>query len=115
VSIDDMIAATDDGVLVTGDGSWSIDHQRYNFQFGGQMFYAVKSGKIAGALRDVAYQSNTVDLWHACDMIDGARNLALHGTLVDGKGEPAQSNPVSHGCPPARFRNVNVLSTGKRA
>ena len=111
VSIDDIVAATDDGVLVTGDGSWSIDHQRYNFQFGGQMFYAIKGGKIAGALRDVAYQSNTIDFWHSCDMIGGAKHFTLHGSLVDGKGEPAQSNPVSHGCAPARFRGVNVINT----
>jgi TldD protein len=114
VSLEDMIAATDDGILVSGDGSWSIDHQRYNFQFGGQMFYAVKGGKIAGALRDVAYQSNTVDFWHSCDMVGGARHFELHGSLVDGKGEPAQSNPVSHGCPPARFRNINVLDTKRQ-
>ncbi|HEY1960020.1 MAG TPA: TldD/PmbA family protein [Polyangiaceae bacterium] len=111
VSIDDLVAGVDDGVLITGDGSWSIDHQRYNFQFGGQMFHAIRSGKIAGALRDVAYQSNTIDFWHACDAIGGARHFALHGTLVDGKGEPQQSNPVSHGCPPARFRGVRVLDT----
>lgn len=114
VSLEDIIAATDDGILISGDGSWSIDHQRYNFQFGGQMFYAVKGGKIAGALRDVAYQSNTVDFWHSCDMIGGARHFELFGSLVDGKGEPAQSNPVSHGCPPARFRNVNVLDTKRQ-
>jgi TldD protein len=111
VSLEDMIAATDDGVLVLGDGSWSIDHQRYNFQFGGQMFYAIKGGKLAGALRDVAYHSNTIDFWHACDMLGGARHVELHGSLVDGKGEPAQSNPVSHGCPPARFSGIDVLST----
>jgi TldD protein len=111
VSLDDIVAATDDGVLVSGDGSWSIDHQRYNFQFGGQMFHAIKGGKIVGALRDVAYQSNTVDFWHSCDMIGGARHFTLHGSLVDGKGEPAQSNPVSHGCAPTRFRGVNVINT----
>jgi len=110
-SIEDMIAATDDGVLIFGDGSWSIDHQRYNFQFGGQMFYEIKSGKISRALRDVAYQSNTIEFWHACDMIGSAKHFELHGSLVDGKGEPPQSNAVSHGCSPARFRNVNVLST----
>jgi TldD protein len=113
VSIDDMIAATDDGVLVSGDGSWSIDHQRYNFQFGGQTFHEIKKGKITGALRDVAYQSNTIEFWHACDMIGGAKHFSLHGSLVDGKGEPPQSNAVSHGCAPARFRDVNVITTKK--
>ncbi len=113
-SLDDIIAATDDGILVSGDGSWSIDHQRYNFQFSGQMFHEIKGGKIAGPLRDVAYQSNTIEFWHSCDMLGGANSWTLHGSLVDGKGEPAQSNAVSHGCPPARFRNVNVASTRRK-
>ncbi len=108
----DMIAATDDGVLIFGDGSWSIDQQRYNFQFGGQMFFEIKKGKIAHALRDVAYQSNTLEFWKSCDLLGGKEGWELHGTLYDGKGEPGQSNPVSHGCPPARFRDVNVLDTG---
>ncbi len=115
VSLEDLIAGVDDGVLVSGDGSWSIDHQRYNFQFGGQTFHAIRGGKLAGALRDVAYQSNTIDFWHACDAVGGARHVELHGTMVDGKGEPEQSNPVSHGCPPARFRGIQVLDTsGKK-
>ena len=111
ISLDDIVAATDDGVLVTGNGSWSIDHQRYNFQFGGQMFFEVKKGKIAGPLRDVAYQSNTPEFWASCDMIGGPKSWELHGALNDGKGEPMQINAVGHGCPPARFRQVNVLNT----
>ena len=114
-SLDDLVAATDDAILITGDGSWSIDHQRYNFQFGGQMFWDVKKGKIVGPLRDVAYQSNTLDFWAGCDMIGGSRAWTLHGAMQDGKGEPGQSNPVSHGCPPARFRQVNVINTGASA
>jgi TldD protein len=113
-SLDDIVAATDDGVLITGDGSWSIDHQRYNFQFSGQMFYAIKGGKIAGTLKDVAYQSNSLEFWNSCDMIGGEKAWQLHGTLWDGKGEPGQSNAVSHGCPPARFRGVNVLNVNAR-
>ncbi|MBS2014948.1 MAG: TldD/PmbA family protein [Deltaproteobacteria bacterium] len=113
-TLDDIVAATDDGVLVTGNGSWSIDHQRYNFQFSGQMFYAVKNGKIAGTLRDVAYQSNSLEFWRSCDMIGGAKTWELHGTLWDGKGEPGQANAVSHGCPPARFRNVDILDVNAR-
>jgi TldD protein len=113
--LDDLVSATDDGILVTGNGSWSIDHQRYNFQFGGQMFYEIKGGKIAGTLRDVAYQSNTIDFWKSCDLLGGPESFELHGTLYDGKGEPVQSNAVSHGCPPARFRGVNVLNTRSKA
>jgi TldD protein len=114
LSQDDLVAATDDGILIVGDGSFSIDQQRYNFQFGGQMFYAIKAGKIAGTLRDVAYQANTVEFWNSCDLIGGAKAWSLHGTMRDGKGQPSQSNPVSHGCPPARFRGVNVLNTNAR-
>lgn len=113
-TLDDIIAATEDGVLVIGTGSWSIDHQRYNFQFGGQTFKEVKKGKVVRALRDVAYQSNTVEFWNSCDLIGDARSWELHGSFDDGKGEPSQSNAVSHGCPPARFRGVNILNTNTR-
>ena len=112
--LEDIIAATDDGVLVTGNGSWSIDHQRYNFQFSGQMFHEVKGGKITRSLRDVAYQSNSLEFWKACDMVGGERSWELHGTLWDGKGEPGQSNAVSHGCPPARFHQVDILNVNAR-
>jgi TldD protein len=110
-SIDDIVAATDDAILITGDGSWSIDHQRYNFQFGGQMFWDVKKGKVVGPLRDVAYQSNTLDLWNGCTLMGGQKSWEMYGALHDGKGEPGQSNAVSHGCPPARFSQVNVINT----
>ncbi len=110
--LEDIIAQTDDGVLITGNGSWSIDHQRYNFQFSGQMFHEVKKGKVTGPLRDVAYQSNSLEFWSSCDMIGGPSTWQLNGTLHDGKGEPPQSNAVSHGCPPARFRGVQILNTG---
>lgn len=113
-TLNDLVAATEDGVLITGNGSWSIDHQRYNFQFSGQMFYAVKKGQLAGVLRDVAYQSNSLEFWRSCDMIGGPKSWELHGTLWDGKGEPSQSNAVSHGCPPARFRGVDILNVNAR-
>src|SRR5262249_28062523 len=98
LGVADLIAGTDDGIYITGDGSWSIDHQRYNFQFGGQMFYEVKKGKVTRTLKDVAYQANTLSFWHACDAIGGAKEWQLGGALHDGKGEPMQSNAVSHGC-----------------
>src|SRR5262249_53754424 len=87
-SQDEMVAATDDGVLVVGSGSWSIDHQRYNFQFGSQMAYEIRGGKITHAVRDFAYQSNSVEFWNACDLVGGAREWELGGALHDGKGEP---------------------------
>ncbi|MCA2977963.1 MAG: TldD/PmbA family protein, partial [Myxococcaceae bacterium] len=111
LGVKDLIAATDDGVYVRGDGSWSIDHQRYNFQFTGQMFYEVKKGKVTRALRDVAYQSNTLEFWSACDLIGGPSEWRLGSAFDDGKGEPVQSNPVSHGCPPTRFKKISVLNT----
>ena len=114
LSLEDLIAATDDGIYVSGAGSWSIDHQRYNFQFGGQMFYEIKRGRVQRVLRDVAYQANSVQFWNACDLLGGARSWQLHGSLNDGKGEPSQSNAVSHGCPPARFRKINILNTNAR-
>jgi TldD protein len=111
LSLDDLIADTEDAILIKGSGSWSIDHQRYNFQFGGQLFYEVKNGKVARMINDVAYQSRTPDFWQACDAICDESEYYVGGTFGDGKGEPSQSNPVSHGCSPARFRKVNVLNT----
>jgi TldD protein len=108
-----MIAATDDGVFVKGDSSYSIDHQRYNFQFSGQTFWEVKNGKITTQLRDVAYQSNTPEFWKSLDMLGGKSTYQLGGAFGDGKGQPVQSNSVSHGCPVARFAKVNILNTAR--
>src|SRR4051794_22354319 len=111
LSLDDLVAATERGIVVKNRGSWSIDHQRYNFQFSGQAFYEVRGGRIVGMLRDVAYQSNTPVFWNAMDMIGGRSAYWMGGTFNDGKGEPSQSSSVSHGCVPARFRNVTILNT----
>jgi TldD protein len=113
VSENDIIGATDDGVLIKGDGSYSIDHQRYNFQFSGQTFWEVKNGRITTQLRDVAYQSNTPEFWKSCDMVGGRFTYILGGAFNDGKGQPGQINAVSHGCPVARFARVNVLNTAR--
>lgn len=109
----DIISATDDGVLIKGDGSYSIDHQRYNFQFSGQTFWEVKGGRVTTQLRDLAYQSNTPDFWKACDMLGGRSTYLLGGAFYDGKGQPGQINAVSHGCPVARFARVNILNTAQ--
>ena len=111
VSLDDLVGGVERGILIYGDGSWSIDQQRYNFQFGGQTFWEISKGKVAGMLRDVAYQSRTTDFWGACDGIGGQATYQLNGAFNDGKGEPTQSSIVSHGCPVARIRQVNVLNT----
>ena len=114
-SWEDLIAATDRGIAIIGDGSFSIDQQRYNAQFGGQVFYEIRGGKIVGMLKDVAYQLRTPEFWNSMDMIGGRDSYMLGGAFNDGKGQPSQSNAVSHGCVPARFRNVNVINTGRRA
>jgi TldD protein len=111
LTLDDIVAATTRGIVIKNRGSWSIDHQRYNFQFSGQAFYEVRDGKITGMLRDVAYQSSTPVFWNAMDMIGGPSSYWLGGSFNDGKGEPSQSSSVSHGCVPARFRNVTILNT----
>jgi TldD protein len=112
---DDIIAATDRGIAIEGDGSFSIDQQRYNAQFGGQVFHEIKGGKIVGQLKDVAYQIRTPDFWNSMDMIGGQKSYFKGGAFNDGKGQPPQSNAVSHGCVPSRFRNVNVINTGRKA
>jgi len=114
VSLDDLLADVKNGILIYGDGSWSIDQQRYNFQFGGQTFWEIKDGKKGAMLRDVAYQSRTPDFWGACDAVAGETTYELNGAFNDGKGEPGQANAVSHGCPAARFRQINVLNTAPR-
>ena len=114
-SYEDLIAATDRGIAIFGDGSFSIDQQRYNAQFGGQLFYEIKGGKIVGMLKDVAYQMRTPEFWGGMDMIGGKKSYMLGGAFNDGKGQPAQSNATSHGCVPARFRGINVINTGRSA
>ncbi len=114
-SFEDLIAATDRGIAIIGDGSFSIDQQRYNAQFGGQVFYEIRNGKLNGMLKDVAYQMRTPDFWNSMDMIGGKKSYQLNGSFFDGKGQPPQINAVSHGSPPARFRNINVINTGRKA
>jgi TldD protein len=114
-SFEDLIAATDKGIAIIGDGSFSIDQQRYNAQFGGQVFHEIKGGKIVGQLKDVAYQMRTPDFWNAMDMIGGKKSYEFGGSFFDGKGQPGQINAVSHGAVPARFRNINVINTGRKA
>ncbi|MFN0279756.1 MAG: TldD/PmbA family protein [Pyrinomonadaceae bacterium] len=111
VTQDDLVAGVERGILIYGRGSYSIDQQRYNFQFGGQTFWEIKNGEVAGMLRDVAYQSRTTDFWNSLDGLGGQSTYEIPGSPNDGKGQPGQSNAVSHGCPAARFRNVTVLNT----
>jgi TldD protein len=111
VSEEEVIAATDHGIFIEGEGSFSIDQQRYNFQFGGQVFYEIRNGKRVRMLRDVAYQARTPDFWNSLAMIGGQNTYQLGAALNDGKGQPTQSNAVSHGCPVSLFRKINVINT----
>ena len=111
LSTDDLIARVDDGIYVVGDKSWSIDMQRYNFQFTGQRFFRIRGGKLEGQLRDVAYQSTTTDFWGALEAVGGPSTWRLGGAFNCGKAQPGQVAPVSHGCPSALFRGINVLNT----
>ena len=114
-SLDDLIAGVNDGILVVGDGSWSIDMQRYNFQFTGQRFERIRSGRRVGPLRDVAYQGSTPGFWGSLAAVGGPQTYVLGGAVNCGKGQPGQVAPVSHGCPAAVFEDVNVLNSAQEA
>jgi TldD protein len=107
------VGEVDKGILIEGRGSYSIDQQRYNAQFGGQTFHEIRNGRVAGMLKDVSYQIRTPEFWNSMDQIGGPSTYQLGGTFNDGKGQPGQSNAVSHGCPASRFRNVTVLNTAR--
>lgn len=113
-SIDDIIKGVEKGIYIIGDGSFSIDQQRYNFQFGGQLYYEIKNGKIAGMLKDVAYQSNTQEFWNSCAAIADESDYRLGGSFFDGKGQPMQVSSVSHGSSTTRFNGVNVINTARK-
>jgi TldD protein len=110
-TIDEMISSVEDGIYILGDRSWSIDMQRYNFQFTGQQFHRIKDGKLAGQLKDVAYQATTTDFWNSMKQVGGPSTYLLGGAFNCGKAQPGQIAAVSHGCPAALFDKVNVLNT----
>jgi TldD protein len=110
-STEEQIAALDDGIYIVGDKSWSIDMQRYNFQFTGQRFFRIKSGRLSGQLKDVAYQATTTDFWRSMSSVGGPQTYVLGGAFNCGKAQPGQVAPVSHGAPSATFTNVKILNT----
>jgi len=114
LSVANMIKDVKKGIYIIGDGSFSIDQQRYNFQFGGQLFYEIKNGEIAGMLKDVAYQANTREFWNSCSAVCDQSDYRLGGAFNDGKGQPSQSSAVSHGSATARFNGVNVINTARK-
>jgi len=111
LSTDELIARVQDGIYIVGDKSWSIDMQRYNFQFTGQRFFRIRDGRLDGQLRDVAYQATTTDFWGSMEAVGGPSTWRLGGAFNCGKAQPGQVAAVSHGCPSALFRGVNVLNT----
>ena len=110
-STEELIAGVERGIYVVGDKSWSIDMQRYNFQFTGQRFYEIRGGRLVGQLRDVAYQATTTEFWGSMEAVGGPQTYVLGGAFNCGKAQPGQTAPVSHGCPAALFRGVNILNT----
>ncbi|MFK3650774.1 TldD/PmbA family protein [Lysobacter enzymogenes] len=114
LSVADLVKDVENGIYIVGDGSFSIDQQRYNAQFGGQVFYEIKNGKVTGMLEDVAYQIRTPEFWNSCAAICDDKDYRLGGSFFDGKGQPGQVSAVSHGSSTARFNGVNVINTARK-
>jgi TldD protein len=112
-STEELISRVDDGIYVVGDKSWSIDMQRYNFQFTGQRFYRIRRGQVGWQLRDVAYQATTTQFWGSMEAVGGPQTYVLGGAFNCGKAQPGQIAPVSHGTPSALFRDIRILNTAE--
>ena len=110
-----LIGQVEDGIYIVGDKSWSIDMQRFNFQFTGQRFHRIRNGRLDGQVKDVAYQSTTLDFWNALAACGGQQTYVLGGAFNCGKGQPGQVAPVSHGCPSALFTQIPILNTRTEA
>ena len=113
LTVAEMIADVEDGIYIVGDGSFSIDQQRYNAQFGGQLYYEIRNGEITGMVEDVAYQIRTPEFWGACAAICDERDYRLGGSFFDGKGQPSQVSAVSHGSATTRFNGINIINTAR--
>ena len=110
-SRDELIGRVEHGLYVVGDKSWSIDMQRFNFQFTAQRFYRITNGEIVGQVRDAAYQATTTDFWGAMEAVGGPGTWELHGAFNCGKAQPGQVAAVSHGAPVSLFRDIRILNT----
>ena len=111
LSAPDMIKGVEKGLYFLGRNSYSIDQQRYNFQFSGQLCYEIRNGKIIGMVRDASFQATTSAFWNSCTAICDQSDYRLCGTFSDGKGQPSQASAVSHGCSTTLFKGVNVINT----
>ncbi|WP_166138557.1 TldD/PmbA family protein [Nocardioides ochotonae] len=114
-STEELISRVERGLYVVGDKSWSIDMQRFNFQFTGQRFHEIRDGELRGQVRDVAYQATTTDFWGSMEAVGGPQTWVLGGAFNCGKAQPGQVASVSHGCPSALFRGVRILNTTDEA
>ena len=114
-STEDLISAAGDGLYIVGDKSWSIDMQRYNFQFTAQRFFRIRGGRLAGQVRDAAYQGVTTQFWGSMEAVGNESTYVLGGAMNCGKGQPGQTACVSHGCPSALFRGVRILNALEEA
>jgi TldD protein len=113
VPLEELIDGVRNGILIDGSGSFSIDQQRYNSQYGGQVFREIRNGRVGGMLKDVAYQIRTPEFWNSMDLLGGPSTYFLAGAYGDAKGQPSQSNAITHGCVPTRHRGVTVINTGR--
>ena len=113
LTVKEMIADVEHGLYIHGRGSYSIDQQRFNSQFGGQLFYEIRNGEVQGLVEDGAYQIRTPEFWNACSAICDARDFRLGGSFFDGKGQPGQVSAVSHGASTTRFDGQNVINTAR--
>jgi TldD protein len=107
-TFDDMIVDTEYGIFMETNRSWSIDDKRYNFQFGTQIGYEIKNGKMGRMLKNCTYMGMTPEFWNSCDAIADEDHWVMWGTPNCGKGEPSQTMQTGHGNSPARFKNVQI-------
>ena len=105
---DDLIADTEDGIYMETNRSWSIDDRRYNFQFGTEMGYEIKNGKMGRMLKNCTYMGITPEFWNSCDAVTNEASWNMWGTPNCGKGQPSQIAHTGHGAAPSRFCNVRI-------
>ncbi len=113
-TLQELIADTRDGILIATNKSWSIDDRRLNFQFGNEIAWEIKQGRLGQPLKNPIYTGITPEFWRRCSGIAGREAWRLWGVTNCGKGEPMQSMHVGHGASPARFERVQIGSGRSR-